>query len=57
MSYISKYRVLNINIFKVKKHAIIEIVECNLGRVAQKWSNVSRICKYRSTGTRLLPSK
>ena len=32
--------------FQSKKHAIIEIVECDLGRVAQKWSNVSRICKY-----------
>ena len=30
-------------------HAIIEIVECESGRVAQKWSSASRICEYRST--------
>ena len=35
--------------FNVKYHAIIEIVECESGRVAQKWSSASRICEYRST--------
>ena len=28
---------------------IIEIVKCKSGRVAQKWSSESQICKHRST--------
>ena len=39
------------NIFNVKCHAIIEIVECESGQVAQKWSSVSRIYEYQSTGS------
>ena len=35
--------------FNVKYHAIIEIVECESRRVAQKWSSASRICEYAST--------
>ena len=38
---ICEYIVLNINIFNVEYHAIIEIVECESGRVAQKWSSAS----------------
>ena len=34
---------------------IIEIVECESGRVARKWLSVSQICKYQST-TCLLPN-
>ena len=41
--------------FNVKYHAIIEIVECESRRVAQKWSSASRICEY--AGTRPFPSK
>ena len=33
-------------IFNVKYNAIIEIVECELRQVAQKWSSASRICEY-----------
>ena len=40
--------------FNVKYHAIIEIVECESGRVAKKWSSASRLCKY--AGTRPFPS-
>ena len=28
--------------FNVKYHAIIEIVKCELGRIARKWSSASR---------------
>ena len=35
-------------------HAIIEIVECESVRIAQKWSSVSRICE--NVGTRSLPN-
>ena len=41
--------------FNVKYHAIIEIVECESARVAQKWSSASRICEY--AGTRPFPKK
>ena len=41
--------------FNVKYHAIIEIVECESGRVAKKWSSASRLCKY--AGTRPFPKK
>ena len=40
--------------FNVKYHAIIEIVECESHRVAQKWSSASRICEY--AGTRPFPN-
>ena len=33
----------------VKYNAIIEIVECELCQVAQKWSSASRICEYAGT--------
>ena len=36
-------------IFNVKYNAIIEIVECELCQVAQKWSSASRICEYAGT--------
>ena len=39
--------------FNVKYHAIIEIVECESGRVAKKWSSASRLCEY--AGTRPFP--
>ena len=32
--------------FNIKYHAIIEIVECESGRVAKKWSSASRLCEY-----------
>ena len=35
--------------FNVKYHAIIEIVECESRRVAQKWWSASRICEYAGT--------
>ena len=35
--------------FNVKYHAIIEIVECESGRVAKKWSSASRLCEYAGT--------
>ena len=40
--------------FNVKYHAIIEIVECESGRVAKKLSIASRLCEY--AGTRPFPS-
>ena len=40
--------------FNVKYHAIIEIVECESGRVAKKWSSASRLCEY--AGTRPFPN-
>ena len=40
--------------FNVKYHAIIEIVECESGRVAKKWSSASRLCEY--AGTRPFPT-
>ena len=40
--------------FNVKYHAIIEIVECESGRVAKKLSSASRLCEY--AGTRPFPS-
>ena len=39
--------------FNVKYHAIIEIVECESGRVAKKLSSASRLCEY--AGTRPFP--
>ena len=48
--YSTKYQLLNINIFNVEYHAIIEIIES--GRVDKKI--VEYICEYRST--RPLPS-
>ena len=39
--------------FNVKYHAIIEIVKCESGRVAKKWSSASRLCEY--AGTRPFP--
>ena len=39
--------------FNVKYHAIIEIVECESGRVAKKCSSASRLCEY--AGTRPFP--
>ena len=41
--------------FNVKYHAIIEIVECESGRVAKKWSSASQLCEY--AGTRPFPSQ
>ena len=35
--------------FNVKYYAIIEIVKCESGRMAQKWLIVSRICEFWST--------
>ena len=40
--------------FNVKYHAIIEIVKCESGRVAKKWSSASRLCEY--AGTRPFPN-
>ena len=34
--------------FNVKYHAIIEIVECESGPIAQKWSSAGRICGCQS---------
>ena len=34
--------------FNGKYHAIIEIVECESGQIAQKWSSAGRICGCRS---------
>ena len=35
--------------FNVKYHAIIEIVECESGWVAKKWSIASQLCEYVAT--------
>ena len=35
--------------FNVKYHAIIEIVECESGRVEKKWLSASRLCEYAGT--------
>ena len=49
-SQICEYIVLNINIFNVKYHAIIEIVESSRRVVSKKYQvKSSRICEYRST--------
>ena len=32
-----------------KYHANIEIVKCESGRIAQKWSSAGRLCKYAGT--------
>ena len=40
--------------FNVKYHAIIEIVECESGRVAKKLSSASGLCEY--AGTRPFPN-
>ena len=34
--------------FNGKYHTNIEIVECESGQIAQKWSNAGRICGYRN---------
>ena len=34
--------------FNGKYHTNIEIVECQSGRIAQKWSNAGQICGCRS---------
>ena len=41
--------------FNVKYHAIIEIVECESGRVAKKLSSASRLFEY--AGIRPFPSQ
>ena len=48
VKYANIYIALNMNIFNVEYHAIIEIVKFE-GQVAQKWSSVSRIYEYQST--------
>ena len=45
--YVSIY--YKFQIINVKYDAIIEIVECESGRVAQKWSGASRIFEYAGT--------
>ena len=40
--------------FNVKYHAIIEIVECESGRVAKKLWSAGRLCEY--AGTRPFPN-
>ena len=49
VKYANIYIALNMNIFNVEYHAIIDIVRFDLGQVAQKWSSVSRIYEYQST--------
>ena len=41
-------------IFNGEYHVIIEIVECESGRVAKKLSSASRLCEY--AGTRPFPT-
>ena len=35
--------------FNCEFHAIIEIVKCESGRIAQKWSSASQLCEYAGT--------
>ena len=42
--------------FNVKYHEIIGIVNCESGRLAQKWSSVCQICEYAVAGTRPFPN-
>ena len=41
------YRI-NFLFFNCEYHAIIEIVKCESGRIAKKWSSAGQICGYRS---------